>query len=382
MTAAGPGSPPDRPAARRDGSEWPAAVLALLERTTFPAAGAQLTCAVSGGADSMALLALAVAAGCEVTAVHVDHGLRAGGASEAALVADVARGLGAAFRSVRVEVAEGPNLEERARRARFAALPPGAATGHTMDDQAETVLLNLLRGAGVDGLAGMRAGSLHPLLPLRRAETRLVCSSLGITWVEDPSNTDPAILRNRVRRELLPLCNELSGRDVVPVLARQAALLAEEAELLESLSRDLVPDPVDGRRLAEVPRAVARRALRRWLRDSGNADSGNADSGNVDGRDGDSGSADSGNADGRNADGRVGDPTFPERARADHPPSLAEVDRVLDVARGLCSATELRSGRRVSRSKRRLRLDGGDPRADPGATSHPASGAVADSGER
>ncbi|HTZ09062.1 MAG TPA: ATP-binding protein, partial [Acidimicrobiales bacterium] len=107
----------------------------LLGRCTFPRPGTPCTCAVSGGADSLALLVLAVAAGCRVTAVHVDHGLRPGSASEAGVVGEAAAALGAGFRSVRVEVAPGPNLEARARAARLEALPPGAATGHTMDDQ-------------------------------------------------------------------------------------------------------------------------------------------------------------------------------------------------------------------------------------------------------
>ena len=101
-------------------------------------------------------------------------------------------------------------------------LGPDAATGHTADDQAETVLANLLRGAGVHGLAGMRAGPGHPLLGLRRAETVALCELLGLDPVQDPSNDDPRFVRNRVRHELLPLCSAIAGRDVVPVLARQA----------------------------------------------------------------------------------------------------------------------------------------------------------------
>ncbi len=125
-------------------------------------------CGVSGGADSLALLVLAVAAGCAVTAVHVDHGLRPGSAAEAEVVAGAARRFGASFRSERVDLGDGPNLEARARRARREALGPGAATGHTMDDQAETVLANLLRGSGVHGLAG-HAGRAPP--PAARAAT-------------------------------------------------------------------------------------------------------------------------------------------------------------------------------------------------------------------
>ena len=99
----------------------------LLARCSFPPAGAVATCAVSGGADSLSLLVLAVAAGCEVTAVHVDHGLRDGSAAEAGVVADLAARVGAGFRSERVSVAPGPNLEARARAARYGVLPDQAS---------------------------------------------------------------------------------------------------------------------------------------------------------------------------------------------------------------------------------------------------------------
>src|SRR5438105_1748979 len=106
----------------------------LLPRCTFPPAGSDVACAVSGGADSLALLVLAVAAGCRATAVHVDHGLRAGSAADADVVRDAARRLGAGFRAERVDVGAGPNLEARARVARYAVLPPDVLTGHTADD--------------------------------------------------------------------------------------------------------------------------------------------------------------------------------------------------------------------------------------------------------
>ncbi len=280
----------------------------LLGRCRFPAPGTRLVCGVSGGPDSLALLVLAVASGCRVTAVHVDHALRPGSAAEAEVVADAARRYGAAFRSVRAPVDPGPNVEARARTARRRVLGPGAATGHTMDDQAETVLINLLRGAAADGLAAMRPGPGHPLLGIRRRETELVCSAEGLRPVRDPSNGDLALVRNSVRHRLLPLCCAVAGRDLVPVLARQAGLLADDAELLEELSADL--DPCDGRALAEAPLPLARRAVRRWLRDG-----------------------------------------------SGYPPDLAAVDRVLAVARGEVRATEVAGGRRVRRRQRRLALE-------------------------
>src|SRR3954452_9550701 len=143
----------------------------LLSRCSFPAPGAAVTCAVSGGGDSLALLVLATAAGCDGTAVHVDHGLSPDSAQDADVVGSAASRFGAAFRVERVVVGDGPNLEDRARRARVAVLPDDLLTGHTANDQAETVLLNLLRGAGLDGLSGMGPGR-HPIIRLRRHETR------------------------------------------------------------------------------------------------------------------------------------------------------------------------------------------------------------------
>ena len=281
---------------------------ALLARCTFPPPGTSVTCAVSGGADSLALLVLAVAAGCQATAVHVDHGLRPGSADEAGVVRAAAAGLGAGFRAEKVDVGPGPNLEARARAARYGVLPPDVLTGHTGDDQAETVLLNLLRGAGLDGLAGMRAGVRHPLLALRRAETEAVCAAEGLTPVTDPTNADPAHRRNRVRAELLPLLAVVAGRDVVPLIARQAALLRDDADVLDALAATV--DPTDARALAAAPAALARRAVRRWL-----------------------------------ADGR------------DHPPDAATVERVLAVARNQATATDVGGGRRVARTRNVLRLE-------------------------
>jgi tRNA(Ile)-lysidine synthase len=283
----------------------------LLPRCSFPPAGTAVACAVSGGADSLALLVLAGAAGLQATAIHVDHGLRPGSAGEAYVVQAAASMLGAGFRSVTVSVGEGPNLEARARAARYAALPPGVLTGHTADDQAETMLINLLRGAGLDGLAPMRSAARvgRPLLRLRRGETRALCAAAGFTPVADESNDDPRFVRNRVRHELLPLLTDIAGRDPVPILARQAALLGEEAAVLDALAAEC--DPTDVRVARELPPALLRRAVRAWL--------------------------------------RAGDPE-------EHPPSAAEVERVLAVIRGDATACELGGGRTVRRSHGRLSI--------------------------
>ena len=236
----------------------------LLARCTFPPAGSELACAVSGGPDSLALLVLAVAAGCRVTAYHVDHALRPGSGTEANVVADAARRFGAGFVARRAPVESGPNLEERAREARREVLPAGAATGHTADDQAETIVLNLLRGAGLDGLAGMRPGPTHPLLALRREETERVCREAALSPVRDPSNASLDLRRNRVRHEVMPLLERVGGRDVAAVIARQAALLAADADQLEALAAGI--DATSVAEVAEAPPALARRALRAWLR--------------------------------------------------------------------------------------------------------------------
>jgi tRNA(Ile)-lysidine synthase len=270
-----------------------------------------VTCAVSGGADSLALLVLATRAGCEVTAVHVDHGLRPGSAAEASVVRAAASRFGAGFRAVRAAVAPGPNLEARARAARYAALPVGALTGHTADDQAETVLLNLIRGAALDGLAGMDPAR-RPLRRLRRTETRALCAALGLAPVADPSNADLSIRRNRVRHELLPLLDAIGERDVVAVVARQAELARDDVVLLDALAAGI--DPCDARGLVAAPVPLARRAVRGWLRASG-----------------------------------------PGGAEC-HPPDAAAVERVLRVARGDVVACEVAGGWRVARTAGRLRL--------------------------
>ena len=278
----------------------------LLGRCSFPAAGTAVTCAVSGGADSLALLVLAAEAGCAVTAVHLDHGARPGAAgAEAAVVEAAAARFGAGFERRALDVPTGPNLEERWRDARRAALPAGALTGHTADDAAETVLLNLLRGGALDGLAGIRPGPTKPILRLRRAETHAVCAAVGLDPVHDPTNDDARFRRNRVRSELVPLLDAIAERDVVALLGRQADLLREDADLLDELAAPL--DPTDARTLAAAPAPLARRAVRRWLHD-----------------------------------GR-------------HPPDAATVERVLAVARCEVKACELPGGDRIERTGMRLR---------------------------
>ena len=280
-----------------------------MARCTFPPPGTPLRCAVSGGADSLALAVLGVAAGCDVEVIHVDHGLRPESPLEADVVVDAARRLGVPVRVEQVVVPPGPNLEARARDARRAVLGPGVATGHTADDQAETMLLHLLRGAGLAGMAAMRPGVDHPLLGLRRADTEAVCAAVGLDPVLDPSNDDPAFTRNRVRHEVLPLLADVAGRDVVPLLARSASLARDALGVLDAEADRLIPDPTDVTALRDAPPALAAVAVHRWL--AGCAPDGYA-------------------------------------------PDAASVARVLEVAGGMRRATEVSGGLRVTRRQGRL----------------------------
>lgn len=284
------------------------ALAAWLPKCTF--ADGPVRCGVSGGADSLAMMALAVASGSMVTAVHVDHGQRRGAVEEAEHVRACAESIGATFESASVDVDPGPNLEARMRSARYGVLGADAATGHTADDQAETLLINLIRGAGLVGLGAMQPGSRRPILALRRADTEAVCVELGWEPFTDPSNADPRFQRNRVRRELLPLLNDIADRDVVPLLVRSSAhardaagLVAEQAECL---------DPTDAKAVAAAPVVVASMAIQRWVR------------------------------------GQTGD---------EHPIDAASVARVLDVARGDVVAAEVTGGWRVARSAQRLSVE-------------------------
>ena len=254
----------------------------------------------------MAMLLLAVLNGCDVTAIHVDHSLRQGSDQEATIVARLAEQLGASFVSKTIKVEPGANLEARARNARFAVLPEAVATGHTADDQAETLMINLLRGAGLQGLAGMKQSHSHPILNLRRSETEMLCRELEIECVVDPTNADLKFLRNQVRQQLLPLMNEVSQRDVAQILARQADLFREDSDFLDDLAKQI--DPTDAKALSIAPIALARRAVRVWLTET-------------------------------------------------YPPAAATVERVLDVARGATTACEIGMNREVRRSNQRLQIN-------------------------
>lgn len=250
--------------------------------------GALVLVACSGGPDSLALAAGAAFVAQRSTragrpwqaaAVVVDHGLQAGSEQVADEAAAACRTLGLDASVVRVEV-DGRG-EAAARAARYAALERvaderGAAAvllGHTLDDQAETVLLGLARGSGARALAGMperRDRFRRPLLALRRADTLGVCEALGLRPWQDPTNDHEhadAALRSRVRGEVLPTLERVLGPGVAQALARTAAQLRDDADLLDALAAELLQaagtqDGLDVDVLAGAPAALRTRALR------------------------------------------------------------------------------------------------------------------------
>jgi tRNA(Ile)-lysidine synthase len=228
-------------------------------------AGARVLVACSGGADSTALAHLVVTTGDElgladVALGHLDHGLRTGSASDREFVEDLATELGVACAAERTRVQPGPgeSPEAAARRVRYAFLADAAAargmthvvTAHHADDQAETVLLRILRGTGPAGLAGIREHRplaaaitvVRPLLGIRRVQLRDWLSQRGRSWREDPTNV-AGNDRARVRHLALPALAESAGRDPVPLLARLAANAAaaaapDERELVDAFAED------------------------------------------------------------------------------------------------------------------------------------------------
>ncbi len=241
--------------------------------------------ALSGGADSTALLAALVElrdAGevGEVTAVHVDHGLRRGSHLDADACAGVCDTLGVPFHRVKVEVGPG-NVQAEARRARYAALRREAtrvgatriATGHTQDDQAETVVLRLLRGSGARGLSGIpprRGAIVRPLIDRTRSEVEAHVRARGLPHLEDPSNATPRFLRNRVRAEVLPVLRSLAPQ-AARALARAADLLRDDERALAAGGRRIAKGgTVRIADLRDEPVAVRRRVVRElWRRTSG-----------------------------------------------------------------------------------------------------------------
>ena len=245
------------------------------------APGDLVLAACSGGPDSLALAAalafVAPRAGLRAGAVTVDHGLQQGSADRAAEVSAVLRGLGLdPVHAVTVTVAGPGGPEGAARAARYTALEKAAADlgacavllGHTLDDQAETVLLGLARGSGPRSLAGMparRGVFVRPLLGLRRHVTAEACSALGLSPWADPHNRDRRFARVRVRLDALPALEDALGPGVAQALARTADQLRDDAEVLEEIAaaeRVRGDSPMSADSLAALPAAVRTRVLR------------------------------------------------------------------------------------------------------------------------
>ncbi len=312
-------TPPDYPAGGGRGRVRPARAreavrrelrAAMLRYPEVFAPGARLVVGFSGGQDSTCLLhALAHAhRDLEVTAVHVDHALRAESATTAQRVVQLADAIDVACDVTRLDVVayrrtlKRASVQQAARAARYQALAAAAArhqasallVAHTADDQAETLLLNLLRGAGLLGLAGMRMADtleparlgpaaapelaslnpirlIRPLLRVPRATTLAYCAQFGLALVEDPSNQSRAYTRNRVRLDVLPLLEQFNPA-IRTVLARTADLAADDLaaldELVEAARQRVAGEPEDAFDLQQFraqPRAVRRRLLRLGL---------------------------------------------------------------------------------------------------------------------
>ncbi len=253
-------------------------------REALPAEGLVLA-ALSGGPDSLALAAALAfegpRAGLRAGAVVIDHGLQNGSAATAERAAEQARTLGLdPVRVVRVEVGDEGGPEAAARTARYEALDAAAAElgavavllGHTLDDQAETVLLGLARGSGSASLQGMapEAGLYRrPLLGIRRQTTVQACADAGLEPWADPHNADPAYRRVRVRRDVLPVLEAELGPGVAEALSRTAEQLREDSEALDAFAEEVAEDLVEleeaGVSLAVAALAANPAALRQRL---------------------------------------------------------------------------------------------------------------------
>jgi tRNA(Ile)-lysidine synthase len=276
------------------------AVDKALQAAGRPRAGETVVVGLSGGADSVALLdvmaSLSARRGFRVVAAHLDHGLRAGSAKDAAFCRDLCRRLGVPLETGTADVKgrarrEKGGTEEAARRERYAFLREvedrhGAvalAVAHTRDDQAETFLLRLLRGAGSAGLGAMRAVNgdiLRPMLESGRRDVLAHLEARGLEHREDESNADLSFLRNRARHELLPYLEAKFNPRVRQALARAASVLSEEAGALAEEGACLLDAAGDGQShgefvvvdrtaIASVTRALGRAAIRTALERTG-----------------------------------------------------------------------------------------------------------------
>jgi tRNA(Ile)-lysidine synthase len=276
-------------------------VARVLERVTATARahrmfdpGDTVLVAVSGGPDSLTLLHTLVRLRRllrirGVVALHFDHRLRTGSEREAARVGRQAGRLGVAFvaRAARTSMPTGGSVEAWARRERYAAIAEVreeigarvAAVGHTADDQAETVLLALVRGGGLEALAGMRpvtaaTGIVRPLLDVSRQQTEAFCRALRLRPLRDPMNEDAPYLRVALRRDGIPSLEAATGRGVRSSLVRVSDLLRDDADLLaamasEAFDRVVTRNPdgvaIHAEGVEALPRSIGTRVVRRAL---------------------------------------------------------------------------------------------------------------------
>ncbi|WP_280456168.1 ATP-binding protein, partial [Nocardia brasiliensis] len=238
---------------------------------------------LAGGADARALPAAAVVEMDVGAALVIDHQFPPGPAAGAAAAAAAALSLGCrSARILPVVVGGTGGLEAAAREARYAALAAARTglpvlLGHTLDDQAETVLLGLARGSGGRSIQGMTEWAEpwgRPLLEVRRETTRRLCAEIGLTPHDDPHNHAPEFTRVRLRTEVLPLLEDVLGGGAAEALARTAAQLREDGAVLDALAGQLLDGASDGdalviETLATAPAALRRRAIRAWLLEGG-----------------------------------------------------------------------------------------------------------------
>lgn len=232
---------------------------------------------LSGGADSLALTAAAVRAGLNVRALIVDHRLQPGSAAVAADAARAAGALGAESTVLSVDVGAVGGPEAAARTARYAALDEARGDlpvllAHTLDDQAETVLLGLARGSGARSIAGMRPWTSpwgRPLLAVRRVTTEAACTDLGLAPYQDPHNQESRFTRVRLRSEVIPLLEDVLHGGVAEALARTAGRLQSDLDVLEQITDDhaatIAGESVECADLQGLPTAIRSRLVRRWL---------------------------------------------------------------------------------------------------------------------
>lgn len=277
-----------RPMARACPHRFERAVLATIRRRRLFSPASRVLVALSGGADSSALLAVLAALRergqlSALFACHVDHQLRPGSAQDGDFCAALCLKLGVPLERTKVSVSGGGNVQAAARRARYLALRAAGAragcdriaTGHQRGDQAETVLHRLMRGSGARGLSGIpaRRGALvRPLIDRSRAEVLEYLHDRDLDFREDPTNATPRFLRNRIRSTLLPALEALAP-GIEGRLARSSDLLREDDRALERLAARIAPRGATRAPVASflpLPAAVQRRALRRlWRAASG-----------------------------------------------------------------------------------------------------------------